>query len=202
VQTPCPLVAVQGIVPQRQTSAPAQLQVRGEPQPGVPGWMVTLHSVGVHWAAGVQHSSVPPMVSHCCPAAHSLHIVVGGGTAVLHESGSSSHLPAGTVLQVLRVQQVPGVPAGGGRPGAPVALLTHSWFGPVQGTLMSLLPHPFGRFVPHWPEYDAAVLGVQHVPGVPAGGGPPAAWMHVPVAQGQLIVAPQLAGRVVPHIPA
>ncbi len=156
--------------PHKQTSFPVQVHVRAEPQPGVPGWIVTLHSLGAHAAAGAQQVRLPAMLSQTSGVWHSLHIVLGGGVAVLHESGTCWHWFFGTLLQEsVRVQQVPGVPAGGAMPGAPVALLTHSWLAP-QATSTLFSPQPLGSDVPHWPAYEAGVFGVQHAPVLPGAG--------------------------------
>jgi hypothetical protein len=144
------------------------------------------------------------MVSQMSGDAHSLQSVIGGGVAVLHESEMSAHCPAGTLLhESVRVQQVPGVPEVGATPGAPVPLSTQSWLAP-HGTLTSLLPQPSDKSVPHCPGYDAAVLGVQHVPVVPFGGAPPPpVFVQTPVPQAQLrSFAPQPSASACPHSPA
>ena len=102
------------------------------------------------------------------------------------------------------MQQLPGVPEAGATPGAPVELLTQSWLAP-HATFTSFLPHPSGRFVPHWPAYDAAVFGVQQEPVDPfeGGGVSPPDCVHVwPAAQPQLTeVPPQPSESPVPHLP-
>jgi hypothetical protein len=116
----------------------AQLHWRGDPQSG--DCVLVLQTLAGQAGAGVQHSSP---LTQVLGETHLLHAIL---FAVMHVSGIDSHVPVATPAQVGGAQQVPTTPLAGALPPVP----THS---PPLGqvTLTLSLPHPLGRFVPHWP---------------------------------------------------
>jgi hypothetical protein len=146
LQAPVPSLEVHTWSVHQHTREPAQLQVRADPQPGVTGCFVSLHSapsppLPAHAGAGVQHA----LFMHTA-GAHLLQVYVV--PAGLHESWMVPHDPASRLQVSVRVQHVPTTPFAGAGPGLPVEFATHSSV-PEHVTVI-VCPHPSGRLVPHW----------------------------------------------------
>jgi hypothetical protein len=150
LQRPGPSALVHGWSLHQQVSPFRHVQTLSDPQPGVTGVFVMLHSalwppLPVHAGAGVQHT---PLL-HVVPPLQLLLQLMGDG-AVRHEFWVGAHEPASCCWQLsVRVQHEPTVPLGGAAPGCPFRLSTQT--PPLaQMALMLFSPQPFGRFVPHW----------------------------------------------------
>ena len=75
LQAPAPSLAPQTWSVHQQTRAPAHVQVRADPQPGVTGCFESLHSPPsppppAHAGAGVQHA----LAMHTVPVVHLLQL--------------------------------------------------------------------------------------------------------------------------------